>query len=291
MDISNFLGMRYPRRRINILEVLVDEITLEEAVDSIEKWVMQRRENPNLPGKRIVTANPEYVMCAQRDRELLEHINTAAMVTPDGVGLIAAGLLFRSPFRTRVTGVELSYALAKRSAENGMRIFLLGAAPGVAEEAADNLRKLYPGVNIVGCFAGKAGPEGDAETVLRVKEAQAEIVLVAYGQVKQDYWAVRNLDKCQAAVSIGVGGTFDFISGRVKHAPKYIRKTGMEWAYRLYQQPWRWKRDLAMFHFASIVIWMSFFKLRVMGGTSAVVYQFDNTGEALQVEVPQVQTA
>lgn len=271
MEKMGFLRARQPRQRVNILGVLVDQKNMEQAVETIEEWVWRKRSDPSLAGKRVVTANPEYVMTALRDTEFSQVVNGAGLVTVDGVGLIMAGLLFGTPFQERVTGVELTHALARCSSETGLRLFLLGAGPGVAEEAAQNLRKLYPGVAIVGCFSGKAGPEGDAESLKQIREAQADVVLVAYGMGKQDYWAVRNLDLCGAAATIGIGGTLDFLSGRVPRAPKTIRRLGLEWAYRLYREPWRWRRDIAMFQFALKAIQMSFFRFNSNGAKLLVL--------------------
>lgn len=245
------------RKRRDILGLRVDEITLAEAVAQIEEWAREKQENPATPARRIITANPEYVMAARRQPELKEIVNGADMVTPDGVGLILAGKMLGRPFRGRVTGVALAEALAKRSAESGLRLFLLGAQPGVAEEAARRWAERYPGLVIAGTFAGEAGPEGDAESLRRIREAKAGVVLVAYGMVKQDHWGLRNVEKSGAAVAIGVGGVFDYVSGRVPLAPAPLRKAGLEWAYRLYKEPWRWRRQLALLAFVRAVAWES----------------------------------
>jgi N-acetylglucosaminyldiphosphoundecaprenol N-acetyl-beta-D-mannosaminyltransferase len=171
------------------------------------------------------------------------------------VGLLYAGKLLGQPFRGRVTGVALTHALAKRSAESGLRLFLLGAAPGIAEAAAAKLRTLYPGVNIVGCWAGEAGTSGDNESLVKIREAHPQIILVAYGMLKQDWWAVRNLKDSGAAISIGVGGVLDYLSGRAKLAPRWMRRTGLEWLYRLGREPKRWRRIFtAVPYFGSVVL-------------------------------------
>jgi N-acetylglucosaminyldiphosphoundecaprenol N-acetyl-beta-D-mannosaminyltransferase len=240
-------SIRFPSR--SILGVRVDDVTLDEAVALVEEWALA-----GIP-RRVVTANPEYVMAARGNPQFRDVVNTSALVTPDGVGLIYAGKLLKQPFRQRVTGVALTHALSRRSAETGLRLFLLGAAPGVAEEAAQKLRALYPGVNITGCFAGQAGPEGDADTTAAVRQAQAQVVLVAYGMVKQDYWSLRNLQESGASVSIGVGGVFDYLAGRARLAPLWMRRAGLEWLYRLATQPQRWRRILvAVPWFGSVVL-------------------------------------
>jgi N-acetylglucosaminyldiphosphoundecaprenol N-acetyl-beta-D-mannosaminyltransferase len=235
-------------RRIEILGAMVDDVVLGEAVSRIETWVNEKKYNHFARSQQVVTLNPEYVTVAQRNPQLMKIINEAGLVTPDGVGLLYAGKVLKRPLRSRVTGVELTHALAKRSAElknsgqGEMRIFLLGAAPGIAEQAAARLENMYPGVTICGTFSGLSGPEGDYETISRVRDSKADVVLVAYGMVKQDYWIVRNLQASGAAVGIGVGGTFDYLAGAVRTPPASIKKFGMEWAYRIITQRNRWKR-------------------------------------------------
>lgn len=236
------------RNRIEILGALVDDILLDEALVKIEGWVTQRQQEPSFPIHHVVTLNPEYVTLAQKDAGLLDIINRASMVTPDGVGLLYASKAMLKPLRGRVTGVQITEELAKRSAdmsnqgEGELRLFLLGAAEGVAEKAAANLRKCYPGVQIVGTFAGQASVEGDAETIAKVREARADVVLVAFGMGKQDRWIVRNLQETGASVGIGVGGTFDYFAGVVACPPLAVKKLGIEWAYRIVSQKGRWRR-------------------------------------------------
>jgi N-acetylglucosaminyldiphosphoundecaprenol N-acetyl-beta-D-mannosaminyltransferase len=248
--------------RYEILGLGVDDLTLAEAVDLLHEWVLQKRSEPHHPGSMVITVNPEYVMAARNDVQFREIVAQAALRTPDGAGLLGCGYLWGRPFRERVTGVALTHALAKHSAVlsksgQAFRLFLLGAAPGVAELAATKLQTLYPGVQIAGTYAGLADPSGDRETVDQVRTAQADIVLVAYGMgsLKQDGWMVRNLNTSGAAVAIGVGGVFDYLAGRVKLAPPLIRKMGLEWLYRLYQEPRRWRRMLVLPHFLGLVIW------------------------------------
>ncbi len=244
------------RQRTNILGVQVDDVTMPEAVGRVVDWVKEHQADRTVPARLVVTANPEYVMATRRDPAFRSLVNSADLVTPDGIGLIAAGKFLRRPFRERVTGVALAEELFKLSAgEAGLRLFLLGAGPGVGEEAAARLREQYPTIRTVGTFAGRAGPEGDAETVERVRQTEADVVLVAYGMMKQDRWALRNKDSCGAAVVIGVGGVLDYKAGQVALAPARVRKLGLEWAYRLYKEPRRWRRQLALPRFVAAVVW------------------------------------
>ncbi|HEX2914550.1 MAG TPA: WecB/TagA/CpsF family glycosyltransferase [Chloroflexia bacterium] len=249
------------RRRHDVLGVQVDDVTLPEAIELILGWVKAHRTSAEATAHLVVTANPEYVMAALHEQAFMALVNSADLVTPDGIGLIGAGKLLGKPFRSRVTGVALAQELFRLSAADslsigeGPRLFLLGAAPGVAEEAAEKIRQAYPGARICGTFAGKAGPEGDEEALAHIREAGAEIVLVAYGMLKQDWWAARNIQRSGAAVAIGVGGVLDYTAGRVPLAPAWLRRWGLEWAYRLYKEPWRWRRQLALPQFVALVCW------------------------------------
>ena len=217
MMLETFLPPRY-----DILGLAVDNLNLTEAVDLIQAWVEQHQHNPTDAGKMVITANPEYVMAARRDATFGQIVAQAALRTADGAGLIACGRLWGLPFKGRVTGVALTHALAQRSAalaaqNTRFSLFLLGAGPGVAQQAATRLQQRYPGVQIAGTFAGEASPDSDAHTTTQVRASQPDIILVAYGMgtLKQDGSMFRNLDSTGAAVAIGVGGVFDYLTGRV----------------------------------------------------------------------------
>lgn len=243
------------RPRLEVLGVEVDNLTLDAAATLVLEWVKERRHIPARPARLVVTLNPEYVMAARRNPAFRQVVNSADLVTADGAGIILAGKILGHPFRGRVTGVALCERLFALSAQpDGPRLFLLGAQPGVGEAAAARLGQEYPGIKIVGTWAGQAGPEGDGEAVERIRAAEAEIVLVAYGMLKQDWWSVRNLNTSGAAVALGVGGVLDYTAGRVSLAPLRLRQLGLEWAYRLYKEPWRWRRQLALPQFALLVL-------------------------------------
>ncbi len=244
-----------PRRRINVLGVQVDDLTLDQAAGLVFDWVKQRRLDATSPARLVVTLNPEYVMATRRNLAFRQVVNSADLVTADGAGIILAGKLLKTPFQGRVTGVALCEKLFALSAQpDGPRLFLLGAQPGVAEEAAAKLEKEYPALKIAGTWAGQPGPEGDAGAVERIRRSKAEIILVAYGMLKQDWWSVRNLNSTGAAVALGVGGVLDYKAGRVPLAPLRLRRYGLEWAYRLYREPRRWRRQLALPQFAFLVL-------------------------------------
>jgi N-acetylglucosaminyldiphosphoundecaprenol N-acetyl-beta-D-mannosaminyltransferase len=224
------------RRRISILGVAIDDVIEQESVERIAEYIAEGGAH------QIVTVNPEFVMEAQRNPIFRGVLAAADLATPDGFGLLLVARMRKTPFRGRVTGVELTERLAAESAKRGWRIFFLGAAPGVAEEASERLAQRYPGMQIAGCYAGSPQIGDELEIRRIVQEAKPDILLVAYGHPAQDLWIARNQPFLQVPVAIGVGGVFDYVAGRVQRAPFLLRKLGLEWLFRLWKQPWRWRR-------------------------------------------------
>jgi N-acetylglucosaminyldiphosphoundecaprenol N-acetyl-beta-D-mannosaminyltransferase len=205
---------------------------------------------------QVCTVNPEFVMEARRNPAFRKVLNSADLATPDGVGIIAAGRLLGTPFKGRATGVGLVERMAQLSARDGNSLFLLGAAPGVAEEAASELVRRYPGVHIAGTYAGSPSVSDFPEIERRLQAAQSDILLVAYGAPRQDLWIDEHRHSLPSSVKVamGVGGVFDYLSGRVPLAPQFVRRIGLEWMYRLMRQPWRWRRILRVFVFGVLVM-------------------------------------
>ncbi len=229
--------------RIEILGVPVDVVTGPQALD----WAVQALANGR--PHQVATINPEFVMRARRDPHFAAVLQQADLCLPDGAGLLWAARRQRQPLPTRIAGVDFVRALAGAGSTRGWRFFLLGAAPGVAEAAALALHREYPGLQVAGTFAGSPDATRDAVTVAAVRESRADIVLVAYGAPAQDLWIARNLPATGARMGIGVGGAFDFLAGRTRRAPRWMQDRGLEWLHRLYRQPWRWRRMLALPYF------------------------------------------
>ncbi|WP_026370645.1 WecB/TagA/CpsF family glycosyltransferase [Kallotenue papyrolyticum] len=219
-----------------LLGVRIDDVDMDEAVARIE--AMLRAGGTH----HVVTVNPEFVMTAQRHPIFREVLCRADLAVPDGTGLLLAARLTGQRLRRRVPGVELCERLAALSARTGARLFLLGAAPGIAEAAAATLQQRFPGVVIAGCYAGSPRPEDEATIRARLRQARPDILLVAYGSPAQDLWIARNQPELGIPVALGVGGSFDYLSGAVPRAPRLMRRLGLEWFYRLLRQPWRWQR-------------------------------------------------
>ncbi len=237
-----------PEPALRILGVPIHDVTYDETLAWMGRWIAEG--GPH----QIATVNPEFVMAARRDAAFRAVLEQAHLCLPDGVGITLAARYLGRPLRQRVAGVDLVEAIAARAAREGWRLFLLGAAPGVAERVAAVLRRRYPGVEVVGTYAGSPRREEEAEITRRVREAGADVLLVAYGAPAQDLWIARNLARTGAAVGIGVGGAFDYLAGVVPRAPRWVRRIGFEWLYRLIRQPWRWRRQRVLPQFALLVL-------------------------------------
>ncbi len=229
------------RNRLQVLSIKVDRVDYGQALDVISGLLKTEG------CKQVVTLNPEYVMQAERDGRLLRIINSAELTVPDGMGIIWASRILGDPLPDRVTGTGLLPMVCGRCAQNGQKVFLLGGAPGVAERTASRLKAMHPDLIIAGTSSADPDPAADDELVDHINDSGAEILAVAYGCPKQDFWIHRNRDRLTGVrVAIGVGGAFDFISGQIPRAPRAVRRMGMEWLFRLWLEPQRARRMAAL---------------------------------------------
>ncbi len=233
---------------VSILHVPVHPVTNEDFLALVGQFIAEG--NP----RQICTANPEFVMTAQRQPEFMTVLQNADLVLADGVGLLWAARRLGRPLPERVTGSDGIYLLAKRAAREGWRLFLLGAQPGVAEKTARILQDRYSGLQVVGTYPGSPRDEEYPEIARRIAAARPHILLVAYGAPRQDLWIARHKDELGVPVSMGVGGAFDFVAGVQKRAPAWLIRLNLEWLWRLVTQPWRWKRQLDLPRFAWRVV-------------------------------------
>jgi len=231
------------RNRVELLGTPVDRIPLSE----IDDWIINRIAS----GKphQIVTANLDFIAIARRRPSFAEVIKNADLVVCDGKPLQWAAQMQGYPIPSRVTGMDLVLHTAKLSAEGrGYRIFLLGAAPGVAERAKAQLEDFFPGLEIAGCYTPphrEFTAEDDAEMIARIRAAGTDALFVALGAPKQDEWIHEHLEELGVPLCAGIGGVFNFLAGVTKRAPDWMQRTGLEWAFRLLQEPQRlWKRYL-----------------------------------------------
>ncbi len=214
----------------------VDKVSMAQAMDCFEELI-------NKDGLSIVvTANPEILNEATKNKELAEVINNADLVTPDGMSLVLLSKVKRDPFEERVTGIDFAFAALKRTAELGKSVFLLGGKPGVADMAAENLKKMIPGLNIAGTNDGYFKPEQDLDIVAKVNESGADFLLVAMGAPRQELFLARHKAELKANVGVGIGGSLDVWSGNTQRAPEFYQKHNIEWLYRLKTEPQRFGR-------------------------------------------------
>jgi len=220
--------------RPKILGVPFDNVNKKEALNTVFKKLDTNKEQ-----LFIATPNPEILLAARKNEPFQKVLNQTDLNIPDGFGIMLASWLNRTPLKERVTGTDFLQAICNK-APQGTKIFLLGAAPGVAEKTKEVLEKRYPNVKIAGTFAGSPSQEEDVNIRKLIDQSEAKILFVAFGAPKQEMWIARNLAHLKhIKVVMGVGGAFDFISGTIKRAPYWMRRIGVEWLYRLIKQPSR----------------------------------------------------
>jgi N-acetylglucosaminyldiphosphoundecaprenol N-acetyl-beta-D-mannosaminyltransferase len=231
--------------RVDILGVGFDRVDLAAAAERI----IER----HAAGQRtfVITANPEFVMLTRRDAELRKIVRACDLVVADGTGVLVASRVLRDPLPGRVPGRLLVPAVLQLVSGP---VFLLGAAPGVAERAAATLARQIPSLKVAGTYAGSPAPEDDLAIRERIQAAGARVLLVAYGMPAQERWIARNLPLLPTVrTAIGVGGVFDQLAGRVRLPPRFVHAIGLEWLWRLAFEPRRWRRQRVLPVFAALV--------------------------------------
>lgn len=226
--------------KVKVLNVPVDAVNMDETVRRLTGYI--RKKGPHI----IVTANAEMVMQAANDAELYNVLAHADLVLADGAGVVWAARHQGSPLPERVAGADLANRLLELAAAEGYKVFLLGAAPGVAQEAADRLRTLYKEINICGIRDGYFSPEEEQTVLAAIKEAAPDILLAGLGVPRQEKWLWRHKADLSVPVCIGVGGVIDVLAGVTQRAPVWMQKSGLEWLYRLMKQPSRIGRMMAL---------------------------------------------
>ena len=242
------IGGRALQPAVRILGVRVDDVTTAETLALFRRYIAE-----GAP-RQVVTINPEFVMAARRDPAFREVLAAADLALPDGQGLLWTARLHGHRLRERVCGSDVVPAAATMAAEEGYRLFLLGAAPGVAERATAVLRARNPGLQVVGTYAGSPSVDEEEAIIARVRAARPDILFVAYGAPRQDLWIRRNLGRLGVPVCMGIGGTLDFLAGVARRAPRWMRRVGIEWLHRLIMQPWRWRRMMVLPRYAWLVM-------------------------------------
>jgi N-acetylglucosaminyldiphosphoundecaprenol N-acetyl-beta-D-mannosaminyltransferase len=230
--------------RLHLGAIAVDPVTLDGAVDAIERLVVARR------GGLVVTPNVDHVVIADRREDFRAAYAAADLSLADGKPIVWSSRLLGAPLPQKVSGSDLVLPLMERAAARRWRVFLLGGAPGVADAAAERLRQRTR-VEVVGTAAptvrvaaDEPDQEGDAAADA-IRAARADLVLVAFGAPKQELWMHRRKEALAPAVLVGVGASLDFLAGRVRRAPRWVSDSGLEWLWRLAREPRRlWRRYL-----------------------------------------------
>lgn len=227
-------------KKVTILGVPVDAITMGEAVARIDGFIEKR--TPVL----VATANAEMLMRATHDGALRRILQGAAMVTPDGAGTVWAAHHLGHAMPERVAGYDMVQELMREAPAKHRRIFFFGSAPGVADKAKKKAEQLYPGIEIVGTRNGFFAAADEPAIIEEIKAAHPDILLAALGVPKQEKWLAKHLGELGVPVAIGVGGTFDVMAGVMKRAPRWMQRAKLEWLFRGMMQPQRAGRLLAL---------------------------------------------
>ena len=239
------------QNRICVRGVFFDNVTLDEAAQLLRAAARENRS-----GVSVFTPNSEIVQLCIEDASLRDRINDGGLIVPDGIGVIKAARILGTPLKGKVAGVDLGRRVMVFAAEEGFPVALVGGKPGVAEDAAAAMQAEYPNLNVCLTADGYFKKEGEEnEAVLsRIRESGARLVFICFGAPAQEKWIAANRDKLPGVnLLLGLGGSLDVYSGRVKRAPAVFVRLGLEWLYRLLKEPKRIGRmmNLPKFYFGT----------------------------------------
>lgn len=243
--------------KVNILDIPIHKATLNQTADLLMNWI-----NTKQKAAHIVTANSEILYQTTQSYALHQILLEAKLVTADGMGVVWASRIFNDPLPERVAGYDLLLALCARMAKQKHSIFLLGAQPGVAQKAAEVLQQRFPGLQIAGIQHGYYSPEDEAKLIAQINAIQPDVLFVALGAPRAEFWIKQHIAELQVSIAMGVGGSFDVLAGKVKRAPIIWQKAGLEWAYRLVKEPKRAARMTSLPKFGLLIIKKKIFKGR-----------------------------
>lgn len=230
--------MSYTKQeKVKIGKAWVDNVTQQEAIHKISNMIAAKQKG------YVVTPNLDHIVKLEDDPAFEECYNKASLVLADGNPLVWASKLLGTPLKALVTGSDLFPALCEHASANGHRLFFLGGLEGVATKAADNLKALYPHIQIVGVYSPPFGfdknEEENNKIIKMINTVQPDILFVGVGAPKQEKWMYKNIDALEVHVALGIGASFDFVAGTIKRAPAIVRKVGMEWFWRFSNEPKR----------------------------------------------------
>ena len=236
--------------RFYIGKIPVDFLSMQAAIEKIRGFLKNSSETQP---SQIVTVNSIMFNHTYGDAELLTAIEKSPLVVPDSIGIVAAGYILGAGRNgtafSRIPGIDLMMDMCRLAAENKLSVFLLGAKPEVIPETAVALKNRFPGLNISGFSHGYFGEKGEKEVLKEINSKKPDMLFVGLDVPRQEKWIYNNLKNISAKIVMGVGGSFDVISGKLKRAPAFMRAAGLEWLYRVAQEPWRITRikDLPVF--------------------------------------------
>lgn len=236
------------RDTVDILGVNIDKMPMNEAFEKADGLMKQSGVS------MIFTPNPEIIMEASKDEEFKKILNSADICTPDGIGVVYASKILKSPVAERVPGFELTKLLLESASKSGEGVFFFGSKPGVCEAAKERVEKMYPGINICGLHHGYFKEDEEEKIVEEINKSGAKLLLVCLGAPKQEKWIYRHKEDLKVNLCLGVGGTLDVLSGAAKRAPEIFIKLNLEWLYRIALNPKRWGRFFALPKFMIKVI-------------------------------------
>lgn len=226
-----------PLNRQRFMNIFIDNVTVDQAVRHIEKCIEERK------FVQVITPNVDQIVRIEWDNYFKRICEDSDLLLVDGSPLMWIARLYGTPFKQKIPGSDLFLVLCDRAAKMNYKIFLLGAAEGVANKAAVNLRKKYRGINVVGTYSPPVGFEKDQTEIKKIDdmllESGADLLFVGMGVPKQDIFIYENMSKYKIPVSLSIGGTIDFVAGVQKRAPRWVNKIGFEWFYRFLHDPKR----------------------------------------------------
>jgi len=232
--------MESMRKIVEIAGINLDDISMEQAVERIYEFISSGENHS------VFTPNAEIMMDGITDKNMKALLNGADMLVADGAGVVLASKLLGREVTEKVSGFDLVKNLLKASSQRPVKFYLFGGKPGIAEKANANIICDYPGAEVVGTRSGYFTSDDEASIIEDINSSGAEVLLVCLGAPKQELWITANKHRLKVKASLGLGGTMDVLAGNVKLAPDFFRNHGLEWLYRLYKEPWRFKRMLRL---------------------------------------------
>ncbi len=239
---------------INVAGVDIDCVDFSDTLTQIRVWVDAHRSGHTQQCRQISTINPEFIVDAHRDSAFADILAQVDLRVPDGIGVLWAANINGAALRERVTGSDGIERIGQAAALNGWRVFFLGAAPGVAAQTADQLRKRYPSLIVSGIHSGSPAPTDWPAIHEYLSATSPDILFVAYGHPSQDIWIRNHVHELPAAVAIGVGGAFDFVAGITQRAPTWMQRWASNGCIACCREPWRWRRMMKLPVFVGLVV-------------------------------------